>query len=140
MKFHWKTETNTFNIKDRETGEDRKITTSRTYPEKFLGVYDVEGSDASTASETAAAPAQPQQSASSPSPATSSVTQPAPASNGAFDLSAHDPAMIAKLRVHAKSKSYNDFIDAALGVDGVTSNDDLIALLGEQSFYEQLKA
>lgn len=139
LKFHWMVESKKMTIRDRQTGEPREITTTRTYPDKFLGVFDVDGSTAQSGAAStpgSSSPAPP--AATTPTPPASSP--PASSSNGAFDLSGHDAAMIAKLKIHAKSKPYSEFLDAALAVDGVTTNDDLLALLGEESFYQQLKA
>jgi hypothetical protein len=152
LKFHWKVDTQTFTIKDRKTGEDRTITTNRTYPEKFLGVFDVdsgtqEGAPANASTSTPA----PQSGAATSTASSEGFDEPTPApgsqgNNGAsgagatpFDLTGFDPSMIGKLKIHAKSKSYTDFLDAAMAVDGVTTNDQLLDLLGQEPFYAHLR-
>lgn len=133
LKFHWKVDSRDISIRDRETGNQVTRTVTRTYPEKYVGAFDVESGN--TPAPAASAPAQP----APTQPSAPAASAPAASSNGSVDLSVFNPELVAKLKIQAKTKAYPEFLDAALAIDGVTMDDAILNALSEESFYQALK-
>lgn len=100
LKFHWNVKTETFNMKDRQTGEQREVTSNRLLPTAFLGV--VGGATQTLAPATQPSPVpsnpamQPSQPLSVPAPSNlapqSGGSGPMPAATGPSPTASPAPA------------------------------------------------
>lgn len=136
MRFHFNVETETMNLPERdemgipkrdERGQQitQAVEVSRVMPTAYLGTKDD------------AAPKPPKSRGGSKS-TTTTATAEAPSStsptNGA------DPTLMAKMKVYAKTKPYDEWVDAVMGIEGVLDDGELVGKLSDESFYESLKS
>jgi hypothetical protein len=139
LAFDWKIRSETKKFKDRETQEMIERTTNRPLPVKFLGVVEIVPGNEVDAPKASGTPV------TSPSPTAGTTPSapaapPSPASNGTGTGTGADipPETRAKLKLLATANAtYAEFVDAAL--PDAMGNDTLIQLLGNESFYEELK-
>lgn len=139
LGFHWEVKTETMNVPERdalgqpvvEDGRAKMVTIEvpRTLPTAYLGVA---GQDPTSNAAPAGKGRKPRSATSS---ATGGSTTTPPATNGAGDK-----ALLAKLSVGAKTKTFNDWVDWAMDLPGVLEDDEIVSRLGDQDFYESLKA
>lgn len=137
LRFHWEIKTETRKIRDRETGEMREITTNRSLPTKFLGIATGDGAGTGSA----------QRQSGMASPAAANATQstagatsaPSTETSQTSPLSGLDPATQAQVKVLAKTKTYPDWVDAVMALTGVLQDATVMAALGDESLYNQLR-
>lgn len=121
LKFHWTVESTPFKFKDQKTGEQVEGTSNRSYPDKFLGVVDVEAAAGGAAGQA------------------SSSTASSTGGDNSDPLEGVDPAIATKLKILAQTKPYSDWVDEALALTEVRDNDRLLSALGDEGFYNKLK-
>ena len=112
LKFHWDVEAKPYNFKNRE-GEQVEGTSFKSYPTRFLGEVSVE----------AASPSGQQSTGQSTGSSTGDEQVP--------------DDIIARLKVLAQAKPFNEWVDEALTIDYVREN--MLATLSDESFYNSLK-
>jgi hypothetical protein len=123
LRFHWEVKTETFTLRDKQSGEDREITTNRCLPTKFLGLAE-SGGTAATAGV---------------------VTVAKTSGQGVVDGSAEnmtelaDAATMTKLKVLAKTKTYSEFVDDAMNIPGAIDNMMLMTALADETLYNGLR-
>ena len=148
LKFHWNVQTEHVSFTDK-LGNKVERDTNVIVPTEFLGIVGETGSSTPTtpASSTGTAAAtnsvRTAQDASTTSPASTTTSSPGNGVEaGATDdpLSTLDAESAAKLRLLAKTQPYPEFLDSALEIPGLVTNNAVVSKLGEESFYESLKA
>lgn len=113
LKFHWDVEAKPYDFKDRETGEQIKGTSYKSYPTKFFGVVEIPKAEDAFGESTGS-------------------------STGSATGSAQAPAdIMARLKVLAQSKNFAEWVDEALTIDWVRDN--MLSALSDESFYNSLK-
>ena len=135
LRFHWNIKTEDVDFTDK-LGNRVQRQTNVLLPTTFLGVE----------SSTTQSPSTPANSAPTAAAAATASAPPTPAastngtSTGADPLSTLDPETVAKLKLFAKTQTYAEFVDSALEIPGLPGNTAVVSVLGDEKFYEALKA
>lgn len=113
-RWHWEVEQEDFTIKDRESGENVKVTSTSVVPTAFLGYGEGGGSVKASTSE-------------------------AVAESGSSPLDEMSPETQTKIKVLAASHEYPAWVDKMMEIDEVMGNSGMISALADQGFYNGLK-
>jgi hypothetical protein len=112
LAFHWKLNQESGTFKDKDTGQPVNYSTNTWLPTRFLGATEV-----------------------------SKVAAPDLTTFSAAGITVRVPENMASIiTALARTKNYEDWVDSVVQLDGVASNSELVAAIGEEKFYTGIRS